>query len=410
MRFIHAALMAFGLVASGCAGLPRQAADATLIVVSLDGFRADYVSRGKTPTIAALSAAGVHASAMRPSFPSVTMPNHYTLVTGLYPDRHGIVDNTMRDPAIPGWFGVEPKVEDDPRWWNGATPLWVTAEKAGIRSGAVAWPGAAVAIRGTLPSQVAPYAPDFAPAAEVATALGWLDQPEGRRPRLLLLHFSPVDEAGHAFGPDSPQVDAALGEVDAALAALVDGLKARGLYDRTNLVLLSDHGMTGVSLDRVVLIDDFVDVAKLDVTTYGAEIGVNPAPGHEAEVEKAMLAPHEHLTCWRKGEIPRRLHYGANPRVPAIFCLAENGWIVVTRAIGEAALRQMPEGLKGNHGYDPALPDMAALFVAHGPAFRSGVTLAPFDNVDVYPILARLLGLPPEPGDGTPAPLTPALR
>ena len=180
----------------------------------------------------------------------------------------------------------------------------------------------------------------------------------------------------------------------------------------TKSTILDVEGMTCYACVRHVeeALRGLDGVAKLDVTTYGAEIGVNPAPGHEAEVERAMLAPHEHLTCWRKGEIPPRLHYGTSPRVPAIFCLAENGWIVVTRAIGMAALKDMPGGLKGNHGYDPALPDMAALFVAHGPAFRSGVTVAPFDNVDVYPMLARVLGVVPEPNDGNPATLAPALR
>jgi predicted AlkP superfamily pyrophosphatase or phosphodiesterase len=397
---------------SACASSPSVSRDQTLILVSMDGFRADYLDRGVTPVISELARDGVRAQGMRPSFPSVTQPNHYTLVTGLRPDHHGIVDNTMLAADAPGFFGGPGNTtNNDPAWWNGATPLWVTAERHGVRTASMMWPGTSARVHDTPPTHVQGHDRTLTPDAEVDRVLQWLDLPAEQRPRLVLLYFGPVDDAGHTWGPDSAQVNEALGVVDSAIGRLVEGLRARNLLDRTNLVLTADHGMMNVSTEeRLILIDDFVDVSKLRVTTYGAVIGVIPTAGNEAEVERAMLAPHEHLTCSRKQDISEHLHYGAHPRVPAIFCLAEPGWLVLTRAIGAMGQIAYPQGFRGNHGYDPVVPEMAAVFVAHGPAFRRGVVLPPFDNVDVYPMAASVLGVPPEPNDGDAEILASALR
>ena len=395
------AAMVFALMFGVLGASTAPATHPPLIVVSLDGFRADYFDRGLTPTLASLAADGVHARAMRPSFPSVTDPNHYTLMTGLRPDHHGIIDNTMVDPAMPGMAFGGPHTsgtDADPRWWNQATPLWVSAERQGLKTATSTWPGDEAVVQGVPVTyrQSRPEPPaKLTMDQQIDTVLAWLDLPAGQRPALIRLHFSPVDDTGHLFGPDSPAVNAAIAKVDGELARLVAGLKSRGLYDRVNLVIVSDHGMTTISPTQIIYLDDLIDLKSVVVTTYGAEGGVNPVPGHEAEIEKVLLAPRPHMQCWRRRDIPARLHYGSNPRVPQIFCLADVGWTVVTR---EAAAYYPL--LHGNHGYDPAEPTMAAFFLAHGPAFKSGVTLAAFDNVDVYPMLARLLGVKPQPGDG----------
>jgi predicted AlkP superfamily pyrophosphatase or phosphodiesterase len=381
-----------------------------LILISIDGFRADYIDRGLTPTLARLAQGGVTTTAMRPAFPSVTLPNHQTLMTGKSPDRHGVIDNMMVDPALPGWFGGPgPDVTGDPRWWQGAKPLWASAEEQGLRSAELYWPGANVPFAGRSPGLGRP-AGTLTLDARVDRILGWLDLPVERRPRFVAAYFGPVDDAGHSYGPDSPQVDAALREVDAALARLVAGLAQRGLAQKVNLVLVSDHGMLPVSYARMVMVDEMVDLAKVQPTTFGAYIGINPLPGHAAEVEAALLRPHEHMTCWRKSEIPERLRYGQNRRVPAIFCLAEPGWLIGGKPVVAWLKGHYPAGFLGNHGYDPADPRMAALFVASGPAFRPNTRLAPFDNVAVYPLLARLLGVRSEPGDGSQGTLAKALR
>ncbi|HEY2661028.1 MAG TPA: ectonucleotide pyrophosphatase/phosphodiesterase [Caulobacteraceae bacterium] len=382
-------------------------ARAPLILISLDGFRAEYLDRGETPALTALAVDGVRAEAMRPSFPSVTNPNHYTLLTGLYPDHHGVIDNMMRDPAMPDlWFGgSDPKADADPRWWNNATPLWVTVQRAGLKTASNGWPHDWVVIQGQVPTYLEPRNPNVRMEQQVDKVLAWLDLPVAQRPALIRLHLDPVDAMGHLFGPDSVPVNATIAKTDAALGRLVAGLKRRGVYDKVNMVIVSDHGMTEVSKDRIILLANLVDLKSVVATTFGSDGGVNPLPGHEAEVEKALLGRHAHLTCWRRGQLPAHLHYGTNPRAPAIFCQPDLGWLLLT-----------PEGvglysaLKGDHGYDPNEPDMWAIFIAHGPAFASGRILPIFDNVDVYPLLTRVLDVKAQPNDGHLGEVAAALR
>lgn len=407
---VFLALTCWALTAFNPAVAAAQA-NAPLIVISLDGFRADYYDRGLTPTLAALGHAGVHAKAMRPSFPSVTEPNHYTLMTGLYPDHHGIVDNTMVDPAMPGMAFGGPHTQGtdyDPRWWNQATPLWVTAERGGLKTASSLWPGDEAVIHGVAPSYLQerpkPRPLVFNMDKQVDLVLGWLDLPPDKRPALVRLHLDDVDLMGHLYGPDSPEVNKAIVKVDTVLGRFIEGLKTRGLYDHINIVVVSDHGMATVSSERMIYLDDLIDLKHATVPAHWAAAGIDPLPGHEAEIEKVMLAPHDHMKCWRRQGIPARLHYGKNPRVPAIVCLGDVGWSIATREV----VSQFPP-LRGNHGYDPAAPEMAALFLAHGPAFRSGVDLPSLDNVDVYPMLARVLGVAPERNDGRFATLKAAL-
>ncbi len=175
-----------------------------------------------------------------------------------------------------------------------------------------------------------------------------------------------------------------------------------------NIVIVSDHGMTDLTANPPgYVLDTLLNLDNVTVSIEGADAGIWPKPGHEAEVEKALIATaHPHMTCWHKKDIPANLHYGSNMRVPPILCLGDLGWSIVT----QATLKKYPMHLHGNHGYDPALPDMWAVFFAHGPAFKRGVTLEPFDNVDVYPLLAKLLDVRPQANDGNLADTAAALK
>lgn len=378
-----------------------------VLLVSIDGFRPDDLDRGLTPTLDALAADGVRAVGMQASFPTLTFPNHYTLVTGLYPDHHGIVANTMDDPAL-GRFTLRDRAAvGDARWWDAATPVWVSVERAGLHSATMFWPGSEAAIQGVRPDHWRPYDGKVTPDQRVDTVLHWLDLPSPQRPVFLTLYFDQVDHAAHAHGPRSAEVNAAIAEVDAALGRLVQGLRQRGLLDRVNLVIVSDHGFASTSPRQLVVLDRMVPAADVEVVSSGAVAGINPRPGHVHSVERALLGRHAHMRCWRRSALPARLHYGTNPRVPAIVCLAQDHWMIVTRA---GLARRHGKVMPGDHGYDNAQPDMQALFLAHGPAFRAGIVLPVFPNVDVYPLLMHLLALPPQPGDGTLAPLRPALR
>lgn len=374
---------------------PAAAADKPLVIlVSMDGFRADYLDRGITPNLSRLAAEGARG-AVRPSFPSKTYPNHYTLVTGLRPDHHGLVDNVMVDPLIPGvTFTLSDRTTvKDPRWWNDATPLWVTAERQGVVSASIYWPGSETAIQGAQPTYWLTFDQEVTAEARVDQVLAWLDLPQDKRPGFISLYFDETDTAGHHDGPDSVALNAAVAHTDAAIGRLTAGLAARGLA--ADLVITADHGMAPVSAERAIYIEDILPEAAARRVAMGAFMTVVPTPGREAEVAAALLRRHDHMTCWRKGEIPARYHFGTHRRIPPIFCLPRTGWEITTRAgVAKAPIKG------GAHGYDPHAPEMAAVFVAHGPHIRRGVRLRTTDNVDVYPLVARLLGVTPEKNDG----------
>jgi predicted AlkP superfamily pyrophosphatase or phosphodiesterase len=263
------------------------------------------------------------------------------------------------------------------------------------------WPGSDTAIQGVRPGQWRLFDMSVTPTARTDQLLEWLDAPPARRARFATLYFDDVDTAGHHFGPDSPEVNAAAATVDAAIGRLGDGLKARGIV--ANLVIVADHGMAATSADRRIFYDDLLPKDAARTITMGAFLSLYPNPGHETEVANALLRPHERMQCWRKQDIPARYHYGANPRVPPFFCLPQTGWSVTTHDYRP----RTPE--LGAHGFDPYSPEMRAVFIGAGPAFRRGATLPEFDNVDVYPLLARLIGVKPQPNDGNLADLAPAL-
>jgi predicted AlkP superfamily pyrophosphatase or phosphodiesterase len=376
------------------------------ILVSIDGFRPDYLDRGVTPNLSRLAAVGVSA-AMRPSFPSITFPNHWTLVTGLRPDRSGIVGNKMQDPARPAETFT--MASDDPFWWSQAKPIWVDAEQAGIRTATMFWPGANVAIGGTpvpnshgrvdggtRPQDWQQFNQQVSGTQRVNAVLDWLRRPAAIRPKLVTLYFDTVDGAGHAYGPDDARTTQAVADVDAKIGMLVGGLAE--LNQPANLVIVADHGMAATSSDRAIALDTIVDPKLFKPVEMGPYAALNPTPGNAAALEAKLLAPHPHLRCWRKAEIPARLHYGRNPRVPAYLCLADVGWMVLDTTPTD-------HRLGGMHGYDNDAPEMRALFIANGPAFASAKRLPTFDNVAVAPLLRDLLGLPANPDlDGTDAP------
>ncbi|URW77102.1 ectonucleotide pyrophosphatase/phosphodiesterase [Sphingomonas donggukensis] len=409
-----AALSLNGCVAPGerPAAMAAERRAPVTILVSIDGFRPDYRSRGVTPTLDALAAAGVSA-AMRPSFPSKTFPNHWTIVTGLRPDRNGIVANKMEDARRPGETFT--MASDDPFWWNEATPIWVDAERAGIRSATMFWPGSNVAVGGAraeawphaLTGGVRPhdwqqYNEAISPEQRVNAVLDLLRRPEGIRPKFLTLYYEAVDTAGHEHGPDAAETTAAVAGVDRSIGQLVAGLRAMG--QPVNFVIVADHGMAATSSTRTIALDRVADPADYRIVENGPYASLAAMPGRERALESRLLRPQDHMTCWRKADIPARFAYGRNPRVPPYLCLAEVGWTIEKTA-------PKAEDHGGAHGYDNAAPEMAALFIASGPAIRNAGTLAPFDNVDVNPLLRDLIGLPPATGiDGDDAPFRTILK
>ena len=415
-------LILLALTASGCANWPAgfggggKVERPIVVLVSIDGFRADYIARGATPTLSRWAREGA-SGPMQPSFPTKTFPNHYTLVTGLRPDHHGIVNNTMTDPTIPGvTFSLRnAEAVTDRRWWDDGEPIWVTAEKAGLTSAAMFWPGSEADVRGVRPSLYAKFDQAMPGDARVDQLLAWMDLPVREeagdggpgtdRPDIATLYFDIVDTAGHEHGPDAPEVATALASVDQSLARLEAGLRRRGLWQRVVVIVVSDHGMAATSPDRVARLGPLASSAEAAFVQYGGAIAsIEPLPGHEAEVAAEVTGPHEHMTCWKKAEIPARFAFGTHRRVPSLFCVAEPGW-----AILKADQTFRGEG-GGDHGYDNAAPEMQAIFVAHGRGVRRGARIEGLQNVDVHGLMGRLLGIAVPADDGDPARAAGVLR
>ncbi|MDX2207866.1 MAG: alkaline phosphatase family protein [Gemmatimonadales bacterium] len=378
------------------AGTPAPDADQAVVLVSLDGFHPDYLKRGVTPHLAALARRGVRAEWMTPSFPTKTFPNHYTLVTGLLPDHHGIVSNNMLDDSL-GTFRMSiRKAVQDARWWGGE-PIWVTAEQQGVTAGAMFWPGSEAPIKGTYATHWVPFDEAFPDTARVDSVLAWLDPPTGPSARFTTLYYSDVDGAGHRHGPNAGvELDDALRNVDAMIGRLVAGIAERGMSDRVNIIVVTDHGMSEISKDRLVRLDDYIDLDDVTVIDWTPFALVQPKPGKLESVHAALKGKHQHLKVYHRDEVPPHLHYGTHPRVPDLVLIADDGWSI-TSSLG--AENWAPIG--GTHGYDPTLASMRALFLAAGPAFREGVVVPPFRNIHVYELMAKILGLVPAPNDGS---------
>jgi predicted AlkP superfamily pyrophosphatase or phosphodiesterase len=411
MKLLFRLLLCFtAMFSAGCATRPAAGSVAPtvrptpLLLVSIDGYRSDYILRGFSPTLAMLAHTGVQADSMQPSFPSLTFPNHYTLVTGLQPDHHGIVDNTMHDPNLGEFSLSNRKAGSDGRWWAQGIPIWETADRHGLKTGTMFWPGTAAVIHGYRPDYWKPFDASVTPDARVDQVLAWLDLPPNERPSFLTLYFDAVDHAGHQHGPDSTQVNDKLLETDEALARLVRGLRQRKLFDRINLIVLADHGMAAVPAQNSVLIDKVIALDKVQMVTKGIVASFNPRSNSAgdraafARIEKQLEQPQPHMQCWDKTRVPARFAYGKNPRVPQLLCLANIHWRIAT---SEYLQTHQGKLSLGDHGFDNADPLMRALFVAHGPAFRVGITVPQFPNVDVYPLMMHLLGLPAAPNDGS---------
>ncbi len=362
-----------------------------VILIGLDGFHPSYLSRPPSRHLRELARQGVQARWMTPVFPSLTFPNFYSIATGLYPEHHGIVSNTMLDSAL-GSFSLRDRSSvEDPRWWGGE-PIWVTAVKQKQRAATYFWPGSEAEIERVRPTYYKLYDASVPDAERVGQVLQWLSLPSGQAPSLLTVYFNDVDDAGHRFGPNAPETDSAIARVDSAVGALMDGLEQRGLTGTVNLIVVSDHGMAEVAPDHVIHLEQLIDTAAVNLVDQGPIVSLSPKSGRGDEII-AQLRRAPHLKVYWKSEIPAALHYRAHSRIQPILAIADEGWIATARS-GVPSPR-------GMHGYPPDLPSMRALFLARGPAFARGAVVPPFQNIHVYDLVAHILGLTPAANDGS---------
>lgn len=393
-------LLAFTALATGSSTTGTLQSDRPIVIlISIDGWRWDYLERFRPPVLAGLAATGARAEGLIPIFPSKTFPNHYTIVTGLHAARHGITSNNIVDPGLPGRFTLGDRaVAADTRWWGGE-PIWVTVERQGQLAATMFWPGSDVEIAGDRPEYWRPYDDHLPNEARIDQILAWLGEPEARRPTFLTLYFSDVDNAGHTFGPQSEQTREAALRVDAVLRRLTDGVAQLGLAARTNYIIVSDHGMSELSADRVIVIDDYVDLSTVDVVDTAPVVGLNARTGVSVDtVFNALHDKHPALQVYTRDTLPDEHRLRGHPRVTDVIGIADDGWHPTTRESLGPAGRKFPGG---NHGFEPRHRSMLGLFVASGPAFKPGVGVAAFENVHLYELMCRILRVKPANNEGS---------
>ncbi|KAL7930473.1 alkaline-phosphatase-like protein [Trichoderma chlorosporum] len=392
----------------------------TTIIISLDGFRADFLQRGLTPRLNAFVKEGVSPKWMHPSFPSVTFPNHYTLATGLYPEAHGIVGNTFWDPELKAEFHyTDPARSLDPKWWGGE-PFWVTAERQGIRSAIHMWPGSEAHILHQEPAFVDKYNGKEELDNKVSRILGWLDLPgkesgsvdaQGLRPQLIAAYVPNVDSDGHKYGPNSTEIRSSIQQVDTMMDQLFQGLDARNLTHIVNVIVVSDHGMATTDTTRLLQLEDLVDTSKIEHTDGWPLYGLRPKNPDDLQglydglAEKTKSNPNFDVYL-RDVNMPERYHFSQNDRIAPLWIVPKTGWAIVHKEefdVEEAKKENLVYHPRGLHGYDHEHPLMRAIFIARGPAFPhpANSQVDVFQNVEVYNLLCDSLGLKPQANNGT---------
>jgi len=365
-----------------------------VLIVSFDGFRWDYLNRGITPNLQKLAERGVRAITFEPVFPSKTFPNHYTIVTGLYAENHGLINNRFFDPYKKRLYRLaDPNAVLDAYWYKGEA-LWETAGRQGVLSASYFWPGSEVTLEYRHPNFFKKYDGSTPGLTRINGIIKWLELPEEKRPHLLFLYFSDTDDYGHRYGPESEQINEAIQLLDTRVGQLQTKLDSIGFADKINLIVLSDHGMTSLRPNGQILLYKILKDFKARMDGYGPLVQFSPKNEAEKQQLYQQLILHQnHYTVYTKENIPEYLHYRNSPFIGEIIALADLGYTFVrTPQELEKIKKNQP---KGDHGYDNHTLDMQGLFVASGPAFKQGYQCETLHNVDVYPLVCKILGLVP---------------
>jgi predicted AlkP superfamily pyrophosphatase or phosphodiesterase len=364
----------------------EQQAKPYVVLVSLDGFRWDYAAKYGATNLAEIAAEGASApDGMIPSFPSITFPNYLAIVTGLYPEHHGIVDNNFYDPARKEKYASRDASVQDGTWYHGV-PLWILAEKQGMRSACFYWPGSEAEIDGKRPSHYLHYDGKIPYEQRVDQVIAWLKLPAADRPHFITLYFSEPDSTGHETGPESEQTAAAVRHVDSVVGTLAAGLKS--LHLPIDLIVVSDHGMETVQGNWIDL-DKFTDLSQF--VTDGSLI-YPPNEEAAARAYQQLKGASDKFVVYRRADVPEHLHFNENPREGDPVIIPTGPYMI--RAHASETPEINPPKVKGEHGYDPSqMKSMRSIFYAEGPDIVGRIELPPFENVDLYPFIAEILGL-----------------
>lgn len=388
---------------NSCSSVRSEGESPYVVMVSLDAFRWDFDSIYGTPVLDNMARKGAMAVRMIPCFPTKTFPNHYSIATGLYPDHHGLVNNSFYAPDLDLVYRIGDRSMVENAAFYGGEPVWNTVRKAGLKTASFYWVGSEAPIGGMQPDYWKTYDDEVSFGDRIDSVLTWLSLPEIKRPHLVTLYFEEPDAVSHVYGPLAPETASVVRSLDSLLGVLRDGISKLPHARKVNLIVVSDHGVGEIDASRYNYIFDTLPDRMVKRIYGGTPVwSVEPVEGKRDSLLYLLNIQHG-IKAYRKEDLPAHLNYGTHFRIPEVVLIADPGWI--------AGIRPSPSGYnRGDHGYDWQWADMHSIFYAEGPVFRKGVTVDTLFNVDVYNIVTKALGVTPAPNDGSLQRISPLLR
>lgn len=362
------------------------------ILISFDGFRWDYPNRGITPNLEFIKNNGVKALSLKPCFPTKTFPNHYSIVTGMYPENHGIIANTFFNPVTGKMYRIgDTAAVRNPEYYLGEA-IWETARRQGVITASYFWPGSELNLEFRRPNIYEKYEHKRNYNERINGILEWLQLPHDQRPKLITLYFDATDTYGHNYGTNSEQLNWSVMMLDSLIGKLFAGLKSVNLYDSTNVIIVSDHGMTDVSNQKIINVEEILSATSQKLVDYGPVMYVHPDPSDKKRIYDLLKSSEKNYKVYYREEMPAYFNFSENFIIPEILIVADPGWSLITNSDVKKYLN-MSDG--GNHGYDNNFLDMHGIFFAIGPDFKSSYSTGTIQNIDIYPLLAELLKIIP---------------
>lgn len=363
------------------------------ILISFDGFRWDYTNRGLTPNFDFIEKHGVKAISLKPSFPSITFPNHISIVTGMYPQNHGVIANTMYDPVTEKNYSLRDTAEIRDAYWYKGEMIWETARRQGVITASYFWPGSEMNIEYRRPNYFEKYEHNRDYIERINGVINWLKLPYDKRPKFITLYYDLTDSEGHRYGPNSPQVNAAIARLDSLIGVLFKKLDEIKLRDSVNVIIVSDHGMTEISKDRYINIEEIASCSSCKYFNRGAVMNIFISNKSEIDEVYTKLKKNEnHYRVFKRNNIPAYFHFNNFNLIGDLFVLADMGWSVGTSKDKD----RMHDYNGGNHGFDNSFIDMHGIFYAIGPSFKENYITGTLENIDIYPLLCKILNIIPK--------------
>jgi len=365
--------------------------DQYVLLVSMDGFRADYLEITDTPNFDKLANNGIRSEGLKPVFISKTFPNHYSIATGMYAENHGLIANSFFASDLDRHYSIRDRESVENGDFYGGEPIWVTAERQGVKTASYFWVGTEAAVAGVYPSISKRYDQKVPFDDRIDSVMTWFSLPISHRPRLIMLYFHEPDWTGHEYGPSSAETVDQIQRMDGIMGTIMEKAEKLSIADKLNVLVVSDHGMTELNQEHIIDLSAYTDFS--DVTMDGAGPTVflsSDSRERLTTVYNDLQQLHNAQVYWKR-DIPKRWHYRDHERIPEVMIVAEEGWTLMPMGHG-------PKMPRGDHGYDNELTSMQAIFVADGPAFKSGYSRKIFENIHIYPLLAHILGLEPYQG------------